>query len=164
MFSYSILQNGSFGSFCKLQTFQPNHFVLLVRLFKNSFGRKGTTTMSAKRVYICVPEIENSLKFKQCRLEFPKSTTFFLRNSCNAVTCYLSYPSSFSSTVSSEHLLPVNSVSTTAVLPVIVSAVNACIITSMSDDMKKLFAKKKGYLILHFLNQSFLCLLMLTEI
>ena len=29
-----------FGSFCKLQTFQPNHFVPLLRLFKNSLKAK----------------------------------------------------------------------------------------------------------------------------
>ena len=159
MFLYIILQNGSFGSFCKLQTFHPNHFVLLLRLFKNSLECKSATTMGAKRVYICIPKIEN-----QRKLEFPKPTTFFLRNSCNTVTCYSSSPYSFSSTVSSEHLILLNSVSTITGLPVTVSAVNACISTSMCDDMKKLFAKKKTYLILHLLNQPFLCLLMLTEI
>ena len=152
-----------FGSFCKLQTFQPNHFVPLLRLFKNSLESKVTGTVGAKRVHVSVPKMENSLSFKQRRLEFPKSTTFFLRNSCNTVTCYSSSPSSFSSTISSGHLLSVNSVSTVAGFPVTVSAVNACASTSMSDDMKKLFAKKKAYLNLHFLNQLFLCLLILTE-
>ena len=152
-----------FGSFCKLQIFQPNHFVPLLRLFKNSLESKGTKTMAAKRVHESVPKMENSLSFKQRRLEFPKSTTSFLRNSCNTVTCYSSSPSSFSSTISSEHLHSVNSVSTIAGLPVTVSAVNACASTSMSDHMKKLFAKKKTYLNLHFLNQLFICLLMLTE-
>ena len=109
-----------FGSFCKLQTFQPNYFVPLLRLFKNSLESKGTRTMGAKRVHVTVPKMENSLSFKQRRLEFHKSTSF-LRNSCN-------------------------SVSTIAGLPVTVSAVNACVSTSMSDDMKNLFTKKKGVL------------------
>ena len=134
-----------FGSFCKLQTFQPNHFVPLLRLFKNSLESKGTRTMGAKRVHVSVPKMENSLSFKQRRLEFPKSTSF-LRNSCNIVTCYSSSPSTFLSTISSEDLLSVNSVSTIAGLPVTVSAVNACVSTSMSDDMKNLFTKKKGIL------------------
>ena len=125
-----------FASFRKLQTFQPNHFVPLLRLFKNSLESKGTGTVGAKRVHVSVPKMENSLSFKQRRLEFPKSTTSFSRNSCNTVTCYSSSPSSFSSTISSGHLLSVNSV----------SAVNACASTSMSDYMKKLFAKKKGIL------------------
>ena len=99
--------------------------------------------MDVKRVHASVPKMENSLSFKHRRLDFPKSTTSFLRNSCNTVTCYSSSPSSFSSTISSEHLLSVNSVSTVVGLPVTVSAVNACVSTSMSDDMKKLFAKKK---------------------
>ena len=128
-----------FGSFCKLQIFLPNHFVPLLTLFKNSLESKGTRTMGVKRVL----KIENSLSFKQRRLEFPKSTTSFLRNSCNTITCYSSSPSSFSSTISSEHLLSVNSLSTVVGLPVTVSAVNACVSTSMSDDMKKLFAKKR---------------------
>ena len=89
--------------------------------------------------------MENSLSFKQTRLEFPKSTSF-LRNSCNIVTCYPSSSSTFSSTISSEHLLSVNSVSTIAGPPVTASAVNACFSTSMFDYMKKLFTKKKDIL------------------
>ena len=119
--------------------------------------------MGAKRVHVSVPKMENSFSFQR-RLEFPKSTTFFLRNSCNTVTSYLSSPSSFSSTISYEHLLSVNSVSTVAGFRVTVSALNACISTSMSDDLKNLFAKKKAYLISHCLNQSFLRVLLLTEI
>ena len=68
--------------------------------------------MSAKRVHVSVPKLENSLSFKQHRLEFPKSTTSFLHNSCNSVTCYSSSPSFFSSTISSEQLLSVNSIPT----------------------------------------------------
>ena len=101
--------------------------------------------MGVKRVHVSVPKMENSLSFEKHRLKFPKSTTSLLRNSCNTVTCYSSSPSSFSSTISSEHLLSVNSVSTVAGLPVTVSAVNAYVSTSMSDDRKKLFAKKKTY-------------------
>ena len=67
--------------------------------------------------------MENSLIFKQRRLEFPKLTTSFLHNICNTVTCYSSYHSSFSSTISSEHLLSVNLVSTLAGFPVTISAV-----------------------------------------
>ena len=162
-FRILFCRNKPFGSFCKLQTFQPNHFVPLLRLFKNSLESKGTKTMGAKRVHESVPKMGNSLSFKQRRLEFSKSSTSFLRNSCNTVTCYSSSPSSFSSTISSEYLLSVNSVLTVAGLPVTVSAVNAYASTSMSDNMKKLFARKKTYLNLHFLNQLFLCLLMLTE-
>ena len=99
--------------------------------------------MDFKKVHVSVPKMENSLSFKQRRLEFPKSTTSFLRNSCNTVSCYSSSPSSFSSKISSKRLLSVNSVSTILGFPVTVSAVNACVSTSMSDDMKKLFAKKK---------------------
>ena len=131
-----------FGSFCKLQTFQLNHFVSLLRPFKNSLEGKGTTTVGAKRVHVSFPNMENSLSFKQRRLELPKSRTSFLHNSCNTVTCYSSSLSSFSSTISSEQLLSVNSVSTVAGLLATISAVNACASTSMSDDMKKLFAKK----------------------
>ena len=61
----------SFRSFCKLQTFQPNHFVPLLRLFKNILESKGTRTMGAKRVHASVPKIENSLSFKQRRLRVP---------------------------------------------------------------------------------------------
>ena len=107
--------------------------------------------MGAKRVHVSVPKMIKSFSFQR-RLEFPKSTASFLRNSCNTVTCYLSSPSSFLSTISYEHLLSVNLVSTVAGLPFTVSAVNACGSTSMSDDMKKLFGKKKAYLISHFLN------------
>ena len=114
-----------------------------MRLFKNSLESKGTRTVVAKRVHVSVPKMENSLIFKQRRLEFPESTTSFLRNSCNTVTCYPSSPSFISPTISSEHLPSVNSVSTVAGLPVIVSAVNACASTSMAADMKKLFAKKR---------------------
>ena len=78
----------SFSSFWKLQTFQPNHFVSLLRLFKNSVEIKSTRTMGTKRVHVSVLKMENSLSFKQHRLEFPKSTTSFLRNSCNFITCY----------------------------------------------------------------------------
>ena len=67
-----------FGSFCKLQTFQTNHFVPLLRLFKNSVENQGTRTMDAKRVHVSVPKMENSLSFKHCRLEFPKSTFFYV--------------------------------------------------------------------------------------
>ena len=102
--------------------------------------------MGAKRVHVSVPKMENSLSFKQRRLKCPKSTTFFLRNSYNTVTCYSS-----------------SCYSTMVGLPVIVSATNAFVSTSMSDDMKKLFSKKKEYLVLNFLNQLFLCLLMLTK-
>ena len=94
-----------FRSFCKLQTFQPNHFVPLLRFFKNSLESKGTRTVGAKCLHVSVPKMENSLSFKQRRLEFPKSTTSFLRHSCNTVTCYSPSPSFFSSTISSEHLL-----------------------------------------------------------
>ena len=48
---------------------------------------KGTKTMGDKRVYVSVSKMEKSLSFKQCRLEFPKSTTSFLRSSLNLVTC-----------------------------------------------------------------------------
>ena len=91
--------NEPFGSFCKLQTFQSNHFVQLLRLFKNSLESK---------VHMSVPKMENSLSFKQRRLEFPTSTTSFLRNSCNTVTFYSSSPSTFSSIISSERLPSVN--------------------------------------------------------
>ena len=60
-----------FRSFCKLQTFQPNHFVPLLRFFKNILESKGTRTMGAKRVHASVPKIENSLSFKQRRLRVP---------------------------------------------------------------------------------------------
>ena len=133
------------GSFCKLKFFQPNHFVPLLRLFKNSLESKGTRTMVPKRVHVSVPKMKNPLTFKQRRLELPKSTSF-LRNTCNIVTCYSSSPSTFSSTISSEQLLSVNTVSTIAGLPATVSAVNASVSTSMSDDIKKLFTKKKGIL------------------
>ena len=113
--------------------------------FKNSLESKGTRTMDAKRTHASVPKMESSLSFKQHRLEFPKSTNSFLRSSCNTVTCYLSSPSTFSSRISSGHLLSVDSVSTAAGLCVTVSAVNACVSTGMSDDMK-LFATKKGIL------------------
>ena len=104
--------------------------------------------MGAKRVHVSVPKMENSLSFKQRRLEFPKSASY-LHNSCNIVTCYSSSPSTFLSTISSKDLLSVNSVSTIAAgLPLSVSAVNACVSTSMYDDMKNLLL---------------LCLLMLTE-
>ena len=92
------------------------------------------------------PKIENSNSFKQCRLEFPKSTTSFLRSSLNLVTCYSSPPTTFLSTVSSEHLLSINSVSTVTRLPITISGVNACVSTSMADDTKKSFTKKKGIL------------------
>ena len=134
-----------FGWFCESQTFQPNHFVPLFKLFKNSLESKGTRTMGVKRVHVSVPKMANSLSFKQRRLKFPKSTTSLLRNSCNTVTCYSPSPSSFSSTISSELLLSVNSVSTVVGLPVTVSAVNACVGTGMFDDTKKLFAKKEAY-------------------
>ena len=78
-------------------------------------------------------------------MEFPKSTSF-LRNSCNIVTCYSSSSSTFLPTISSKGLLSVNSVTTIAGLPVTVSAVDACVSTSMSDYMKNLFTKKKGIL------------------
>ena len=110
--------------------------------------------MSVKRVHVSVPKMENLLSFKQRRLEFLKSTTSFLRNSCNTVTCYSFSPSSFSSTICSEHLLSVNSVSTIVGLPVTVS-VNVCVSTSMSDDMKKLFAKKRGILNFGFPKSEF---------
>ena len=132
-----------FRFFCKLEHFQLKHFVPSLRLFKNNLESNTTRTVGTKRVRVSVPKMENSLSFKQCRLKFPKSTTSFLRNSCNTVPCYSSSPSSFSSTVSSEHLLSVNSVSTVAGLHVTVSAFNACVSTSVSDDMKKLFAKKR---------------------
>ena len=48
-----------FGSFCKLQTFQPNLLVPLLRFFKNSVESKGTWTMGAKRVHVIVPKMEN---------------------------------------------------------------------------------------------------------
>ena len=76
--------------------------------------------------------------FKWRRLEFPKSTSF-LRNSCNIVSCYSSFPSTFLRTISSKELLSVNSVSSIAGLPVTVSAVNSFVSTSMPDDMKNLF-------------------------
>ena len=128
-----------------MQTFQSNHFVPLLRLFKKSLESKGTRTMDAKRVHMGVPKMENTLSFKQCRFEFPKSTSF-LNNSYNIVTCYSSSPSTFLSTISSKDLLSVNSVSAIAGLPVTVSAVHACVSTNMSDDMKNLFTKKKGIL------------------
>ena len=128
-----------------MQTFQPNYFVPLLRIFKNSLESIGTRTMGAKRVHMSVPKMENPLSFKQRSIEFPKSTSF-LRNSCNIVTCYSSSPSNFLSTISSKELISVNSVSTIAGLPVTVSAVNAYISNSMSDDMKNLFTKKKGIL------------------
>ena len=134
-----------FGSFCKLQIFQPNHFVPLLRLFKNSLESKGSRTMCAKRVHVSVPKMENSLSFKQRRLEFPKSSSF-LRNSCNIVTCYSSSPSAFLSTISSKDLFSVNSVSIIAGLPVTVFAVNIFVSTIMSDHMKNLFTKKKDIL------------------
>ena len=98
-----------FGSFCKLQTFQPNHFVSLLRLFKNNLESKVTRTMSAKRVHVSVLILKNSVSFKRHRFEFPKSITFFLHNSCNTVTCYSLFPSSFSSTICSKQLLFVKS-------------------------------------------------------
>ena len=102
--------------------------------------------MGAKRVHVSVPKMENSLSFKQRRLEFPKSNSF-LFNSCNIVTCYSSSPSIFLSIISYK-LLSANLTPTMAGLLVTVSAVNACVSTSMSDDMKNLFTKKKD--ILHF--------------
>ena len=48
-----------FGSFCKLQTFQSNHFVPLLRLFKNSLESKGTRTMGAKRVHVSILKMKN---------------------------------------------------------------------------------------------------------
>ena len=102
--------------------------------------------MSAKRVHVSVPKIENPLSFKQNSLEFPKSTTPFLCNSCSIVSCYSSSSSMISATISSEHLLSVNSVSTIAGFSVTVSAVNACVRTSISDNVKNLFPKKKDIL------------------
>ena len=66
---------GLFGSFCKLQTFQPNHFIELLRLFKNGFESKGTRIMGGKRVHVSVPKMENSLKFKQ--YEISQINNFF---------------------------------------------------------------------------------------
>ena len=63
-------------------TFQPNHFVPLLKLFKNSLESKGTRTMNDKRLHVSVKQ----RSFKQLRFEFPKSATYFLRNSCNTVT------------------------------------------------------------------------------
>ena len=63
-----------FGSFYKLQIFQPNHVVLLLTLFNNTLESKGTTTMGNKRVHVNISKMETSLSFKQSRLEFPKST------------------------------------------------------------------------------------------
>ena len=123
-----------------------NHFVPLLRLFKTSLESQGTRTMSAKRVHVSVPKIENPLSFKQNSLEFPKSTTSFLCNSCSIVSCYSSSSSMISATISSEHLLSVNSVSTIAGFSVTVSAVNACVRTSISDNVKNLFPKKKDIL------------------
>ena len=100
---------------------------------------KGTKTMGDKRVYVSVSKMEKSLSFKQCRLEFPKSTTSFLRNVCNIVTCCSSSPSTCSSTVSSEHLLSVNSVSTVPGLPITISVVNACVCTNISDNVKGIY-------------------------
>ena len=157
-FRILLCRTEPFGSFCKLPTLQPNHFVPLLSLFKNSLESKGIRAMGAKRIHVSVPKMENSLSFKQRRLEFPKSTSF-LRNSCNFVTCYSSSPSTFSSTISSEDLLSVNSVSAIAV-----SAVNACVSTSMSEDMKNLFTKKKGILNFAFPKAEIcISLLMLKE-
>ena len=37
-----------FGLICKLETFKPNHFIPLLRLFKNSLESKSTRNMGAK--------------------------------------------------------------------------------------------------------------------
>ena len=71
--------------------------------------------MGSTIVHMSVPKIENSLIFKQRRFDFLKSLTFFLHNSCN----------------------------NRCMLPVTVSAINACVITSMSEDMEKFFAKER---------------------
>ena len=147
-FNILIFRIEPFGSFCKLQTFQPIHFVPSLRLFKNSLESKGTRTMGAKRIYVSVSKMKSSLSFKKSRLEFPKSTASFLHISCNTVTCYSSSPSSFSSTICFEHLLSVNSVSTVAEFPVVFSAVKACVNTSCLMIWKS-YLLKKGYLILY---------------
>ena len=118
-----------------------------MRFFKNSLESKDTRTMGAKRVHVSVAKIETSLSFKQRKSVL---TTSFLHNHFNSVICYSSSPSSFSSTIPSEHLLSVNSVQTIIELPVSVSAANAFVKPSMSDNMKKLFTKKKGILIFAF--------------
>ena len=142
-----------FGSFCKLIAFQSNHFVPLLRLLKNSLESKGTRTMGAKRIHVNVPKMENSLSSKQRRLEFPKAITSFLRNCCNIVTRYSPSLSTFSSIVSSEHMLSVNSVSTVAEFPVTVSAVNACVSTSMFN-----FAFPKSVISLPtYINRNVIC-------
>ena len=71
-FRISFCRTEPFDSFGKLQTFQPNLFVPLLRLFKDSLKGKGTRTMGAKRVHLSVPKKENSLSFKQHMLELPK--------------------------------------------------------------------------------------------
>ena len=138
MFRILFCRIGLFGSFCKLQNFQPNHFIQLLRLFKNGLESKGTRIMGGKRVHVSVPKMENSLKFKQCGIS--QISNFFFSSSFNSVTCYSSSPTPFSSAVSFEHLLSVNSVLTIVGLPVTVSAVSACVSTNLSDAMKKLFS------------------------
>ena len=91
-----------FGSSLKLQTLQSNHFVPLLRLFKNSWEREATRTIGAKRVHVSVSKMESSLSCQQCRLKFPKSTTSFLSESINRVPCYLLSPSS---TICCKHFL-----------------------------------------------------------
>ena len=148
VFVYYFAELNHLVHFVICKTFQPNHFVPLLRLSKNSSESNSTRIMGAARVHVSVPKMENSLSFKQRRLEFPKSTSF-LRSSYKIVTCYPSSPSTFLSTISSEDLLSVNSVSTITGLPATVPAFNVCVSTSMSDDMKNLFTKIKAYLILH---------------
>ena len=53
-----------FGLFCKLQIFQPNHFVPLLRLFKYSLESKCTRSMGAKRVHVSVHLVLNSIGWK----------------------------------------------------------------------------------------------------
>ena len=77
MFRILFCRIGLFGSFCKLQNFQPNHFIQLLRLFKNGLESKGTRIMGGKRVHVSVPKMENSLKFKQCGIS-QISNFFFL--------------------------------------------------------------------------------------
>ena len=64
VFRKSYCRSESFGSLCKLHTFQPNHFALLLRLFKNNLEIKSTRTFGAERVHVSVSKMENSLNFK----------------------------------------------------------------------------------------------------
>ena len=113
-----------------------------MKLVTNSIESKSTRNMVAKRVHVSGAKGENSLHFKEHRLEFPKSTTSFLGICFSGATSYSSSSSFFHLQIIWNTYCPVNSVLTVSGLP----ATNSCVSTSISDDMKKLLGKKKNIL------------------